>query len=71
MYKITEIINDTISNYHLGNLPERYNGALLKRTELTMKEKDNVMEKLKIVKLHLFKYEYSYNYYYTYMNNLI
>ena len=39
MYKMTEIINDTIPSYHIDNLPERYNEALLKKTILTMKEK--------------------------------
>ena len=48
LYKITEIINDTIPTYHIDNLPERYNEALLKKTELTLKENDNVMKKLKI-----------------------
>ena len=48
LYKITEIINDTIPTYHIDNLPERYNESLLKKTELTMKENDNVMKKLKI-----------------------
>ena len=48
LYKITEIINDTIPSYRLDNLPERYNESLLKKTELTMKENDNVMKKLNI-----------------------
>ena len=48
LYKITEIINDTIPTYHIGSLPERYNESLLKKTELTMKENDNVMKKLKL-----------------------
>ena len=47
-YKITEIINDTIPTYHIDNLPKRYNEALLKKTELTLKENDNVIKKLKI-----------------------
>ena len=38
MYKITEIINDTIPSYHTDNLPETYNEALLKKAELSMKE---------------------------------
>ena len=38
MYKITEIINDTIPSYKIDNLKERYNESLLKKTELTMKE---------------------------------
>ena len=49
LYKITKIIKDTISSYHIQNLPERYNEALLKKTELTMKETKNVMKKLKII----------------------
>ena len=48
LYKITEIINDTIPSYHIHNLPERYNVSLLKKTELTMKENENVIKKLKI-----------------------
>ena len=48
MYKITEIINDTFASYHLKNLKERYNEALLKRTELTMKENNTVMKKLNL-----------------------
>ena len=46
LYKITEIINDTIPSYHIDNLTERYNESLLKKTDLTMKENDNVMKKL-------------------------
>ena len=48
MYKITEIINDTIPSYKIDNLKERYNEALLKKTELTLKENDNVMKKLNL-----------------------
>ena len=48
MYKIAEIINDTIPSYHLDNSSERYNEALLKKTDLTREETDNVMRKLKI-----------------------
>ena len=48
LYKITEIINDTIPAYKIDNLKERYNESLLKKTELTMKENDSVMKKLKI-----------------------
>ena len=49
LYKIIEIINDTIPSYRFDKLKERYNESLLKKTELTMKENDNVMKKLKIV----------------------
>ena len=49
LYKITEIIKDTIPSYKIDNLKERYNESLLKKTKLSMKENDNVMKKLKIV----------------------
>ena len=48
LYKITEIINDTIPNYHIDNIKERYNESLLKKTDLTLKENDNIMKKLRI-----------------------
>ena len=48
LYKITEIVNDTIPSYKINNLPERYNQSLLKKTNLTMKENKDVMKKLKI-----------------------
>ena len=47
-YKIAEIIKDTIPTYRIDNLPERYKESLLKKTELTFKENENVMKKLKI-----------------------
>ena len=49
LYKITEIINDTIPSYRLDNLKERYNESLLKKTELTLKENNTVMKKLNLV----------------------
>ena len=48
LYKITEFIIDTIPSYRLDNLPKRYNEALLKKTELSMKENNSVMKKLNI-----------------------
>ena len=48
LYKITEIVNDTIASYRHNNLKERYNEALLKKTELTMKENNTVMRKLNL-----------------------
>ena len=48
LYKITEIINDTIPSYHIDNLKERYNESLLKKTELTLKENNTVMKKLNL-----------------------
>ena len=48
LYKITEVINDIIPSYKIDILPERYNESLLKMTELTLKEKKDVMNTLKI-----------------------
>ena len=48
LYKITEIVNDTIPSYKIDNLSERYNESLLKKTDLTLKENNSVMKKLKI-----------------------
>ena len=48
LYKIKEIINDTIPSYHIDNLPERYNQSLLKKTELTIKENNSVMKKFNL-----------------------
>ena len=48
LYKITEIIIDTIPSYKIDNLKERYNESLLKKTELSMKENKDVMKKLNI-----------------------
>ena len=48
LYKVTEIIEDTIPSYKIDNLKERYNESILKKTELSMKENKDVMKKLKI-----------------------
>ena len=48
LYKITEIINDTIPSYKIDNLTERYNESLLKKTELGLKENVAVMKKLNL-----------------------
>ena len=48
LYKITEIINDTIPAYKIDKLKERYNESLLKKTDLTLKQNNSVMKKLKI-----------------------
>ena len=47
LYKITEIINDTLPSYKIDNLKERYNESLLKKTQLSMK-KNSVMKKLNL-----------------------
>ena len=48
LYRITEIINDTIPSYRIDNLKERYNESLLKKTELTLKQNKDVMKKLNL-----------------------
>ena len=48
LYKITEIVNDTIPSYKINNLPERYKESLLKKTNLTLKENNSVMKKLRL-----------------------
>ena len=48
LYKITEIINDTIPSYKIDNLKERYSESVLKKTELTSKENNTVMKKLNL-----------------------
>ena len=49
LYKIIEIINDTIPAYKIDNLPERYNESLLKKTELSLKQNKDVMKKLNLI----------------------
>ena len=49
MYKITEIFNHTLPNFKIDNLKERYNEALLVKTELTKKKNDSVIKKLQII----------------------
>ena len=46
--KITEIVNDTVPSYKNGNLPERYNESILRKTELSMKEDKDVMKVLNL-----------------------
>ena len=45
LYKFTNIGNDTLPSYEIGQLPERYNESLSKKTNLTKKEINTVMEK--------------------------
>ena len=40
------MVNDTIASYRFDNLKERYNEALLKKIELTLKEIKDVLKKL-------------------------
>ena len=48
LHKITKIIKDTIPSYKIDNLKERYNESLLKKTELSIKENNSGMKKLKL-----------------------
>ena len=48
LYKITEIIEDTIPSYHIDILPERYNKSLLKKTELSIKQNKDDMKALNL-----------------------
>ena len=48
MYKNTDIVNKTIPSYKTDNLPERYNEAILKKTDLTMKEDRDIVKKINI-----------------------
>ena len=48
LYKITESNNDTLTGYRIDNLPERYNEALLKKTQLSLQENISVMKKLNL-----------------------
>ena len=48
LYKIKEIINDTMPSYKIDNLSERYNESLLRKTDLTMKENNSVNKKLNL-----------------------
>ena len=48
LYKITEIIHDTIRSYKIEYLPERYNENLLLPTKLTLDENNRVMKELKL-----------------------
>ena len=48
LYKITEFINVTIPSYKIDNLPGRYSESLLKKTELTLNQKEDVLKKLNI-----------------------
>ena len=48
LYQITEIIKNKIPSYRNDNLQEHYNEALLKKTELSIEENNNVMKELNI-----------------------
>ena len=48
LYKLTEFFNDAIPTHQIDNLPDRYNEGLLKLTELTLKQNNDVMKKLNL-----------------------
>ena len=48
-----QIFNDTIPSYRIDNLTERYNETLLKKTELTMKEKKTVIKALNLTETRM------------------
>ena len=48
LYKLTEFIVVKIPSYRNDSLPERYNEALLKNTDLTLKENYSVTKKSKL-----------------------
>ena len=43
---MTEIVNDTRPSYQIDDFKQRYNGALIKKTELLLTENNTVMEKI-------------------------
>ena len=53
LYKITEIINDTIPGYKINSLPERYYESLLKKTELTLKQNKDVLKKINLTRSNI------------------
>ena len=42
LYKTTDIIYHGLPSYHIDNLPERYNEALLEKTNFTMNKKQQL-----------------------------
>ena len=48
LYEITEIINDTIPSYKIDNSKERHKEAFLKKTKLSRKEFDNVLNNINL-----------------------
>ena len=49
LYTITEVIQDTVTSYRIGHLPERYNENLLPATKLSFDEKSKVMKELNLI----------------------
>ena len=51
LFRITKCIIDTTPNYLINSLPERYNEALLKKSELTLRKIEDVRKKLNIFQI--------------------
>ena len=49
LYRLTEIIHDTIPSYRIDYLPERYNENLLLPTKPSLEENNQVMKKLNLI----------------------
>ena len=49
LYKITEVIHDTIPSYRIDYLPERYNENLLLPTKLSLDENNKIMKELNLI----------------------
>ena len=45
LFEISDFISDTIPGYRIDNLPERFNEALLKKTDLSMKKTTKILWK--------------------------
>ena len=48
LYTITVFHIDTMPIYHIENLAENYNEAILKKTELTMTENEKVLKHIRL-----------------------
>ena len=49
LHTITEVVHDTIPRYRIDNLSERYNENLLKSTNLTLDENNQVVKELNLI----------------------
>ena len=49
VYKITEVVHDTIPSYRMNHRPERYNQNLLLPTKLSLEENIIVMKELNLI----------------------
>ena len=53
LYKKTEIVNDTIPICRMDNLKKRFDETLLKKTDLTLKEKKDVLKSLNLKEMKM------------------